>query len=261
MDTKLRVAPLIIVVALGGCVAAHDITPDASTTPPTRDALVDCTELEVLAGSETLTIGSGDHTSVFHGSWVRLSHPANAATDAVLEVLSIPSGADSSTFRAGAHFPTSGWPEGPWGRVDSFGLDSTGPVVVPLYSPEQDVFLQPTGTRFRFRVCPAARPSFPVCRSAPPSSDTVDAGMFAEECEYIDTAQALADGDQHACACQPPCGEDVARCPAPDSGDATVACVHGRCVLPCDESTVCPDGQACVASPDFGVPAMCMTLP
>jgi hypothetical protein len=65
--------------------------------------------------------------------------------------------------------------------------------------------------------------------------------------------------------CDHPCDTDES-CPVPGSGTAIPVClstVHA-CELPCDDTTLCPDGYACQSTDDWGVsssnklPFMCM---
>lgn len=57
-----------------------------------------------------------------------------------------------------------------------------------------------------------------------------------EGCE----AKRLFIGCSHACS-------ESGDCPGPQSGEASPACVDGRCDLVCDPDSACPSGYDCVA--------------
>lgn len=46
--------------------------------------------------------------------------------------------------------------------------------------------------------------------------------------------------------------DNTSQCPVPITGDAAPECSQGRCLLPCDGDTVCPDGFTCASVAEAG---------
>ena len=46
--------------------------------------------------------------------------------------------------------------------------------------------------------------------------------------------------------------EKTSDCPVPITGDAAPTCTRDKCVMPCDENTVCPDGFICANNSEIG---------
>ncbi len=237
--------PLLAALFLlaGGCVTTHHLGHDSGPPAPDADSGHSpaaepepdpCRTSELLAGDETLEIlgpdGSVERTH--RGSWTTLRHPADVAARLRVELLEVPTGAPEPAF---GYLASPGWPS--VGSLAGFGFGrAAAPFEMPLYAPEQRLFLGPLGARYRVSICFEGRDPFPICSWH----------GTAPECEGIGAMGITAPA---ACACLPPCAVD-GDCPVPLTGDVAPRCsATHTCVLPCDATVACPDGQACTPLP------------
>lgn len=98
---------------------------------------------------------------------------------------------------------------------------------------------------------------FGSCMDSDPNDTWPFASCSNKEtgCYGWGTTQGCTDGD-FGCAhlwqvCDHIC-EEASDCPVPATGDAVPACMQTRCVLPCNEATVCPDGFVCASATQIG---------
>lgn len=249
LPTCPRSTILAVVTLLSGCVEVHEL-PELDGGPPTssRDGgaswpdPVSCTVIDVVAGDTPLDIIGADDTTVemtYHGSWTHLRHPADVAATLYVETLG--GTADGGAFLAMREVATTA-------ELEHRGGFYPGAFSVPLYAPEQDIFLFPTGGSFRVHVCYEVRDPFPTCVASG------DGGI--PECRSLGAFGENRDTGTW-CACAPLC-VTAADCPIPSTGDVGPTCEEGgRCLLPCDASSRCPDGQECMTRTDGS--SVCMT--
>jgi hypothetical protein len=170
------------------------------------------------------------------GSWVRLTHPADRFTAIGFRPVSSPLPCDGAEqpgcpvvlLTRGGVAPCSC--ELGDSDVSSFGLDSL--FVPALVAPEQDALLGPPGAVFEVSLCVEDRDAFPTCSEA---DGQCDGGGFLWSLGQ--------------CTCLPRCRVD-ADCPQPRTGTVEAHCDPMGCILSCDATDTCPDGQSCIDGPN-----------
>ncbi len=256
MNTRMAstTIPVALLAVLSGCIQVHDL-PELDGGPPTsgRDGgapwpdPASCTVVDVVAGDTPLDVTDGTTVSAtHHGSWTHLRHPADVAATLYVEALDVPAGDTTAgaflALRAVARTD----------ELEHRGGFYPGSFSVPLYAPEQDLFIFPTGASFRVRVCYEVHDPFPTCVASGDGGPPECRGNIGSFGVNTDTITS--------CACRPSCVTD-ADCPIPSTGDVGPVCERS-CVLPCDASSRCPDGQVCVTIPVPEVSSfasLCMT--
>lgn len=250
-----------LALLLTGCVEVHQI-PERDGGPPPSTPSEDggtclpppasCTVVDVVAGDTRFDLIDQDEIAMTsYGSWTHLSHPADVAATLYVESLAVAEGADEGES-IGAQLALRAATSVELDEVLGFSFAHPGSFSFPLYAPEQDLFLYPTGASFRVRVCYEVRDPFPTCGRE---------GAIIPSCTGVPSL-GFRQGGGDACACLPRC-ETAADCPIPSTGDIAPVCnAHQQCALPCDASAQCPDGQSCALLPadlEFTHESICVT--
>jgi hypothetical protein len=249
----------MLALALIGCgyettLLDHDAGPPAPTCDVTPEVVIDvgpevgCTTMEIQGG------GDGDHGCLrAAGGWVdathlRLERAGNLPVFYLVELIEFDATCEHDMSAGintcpGAIVPPPGESACECDDAGTAGLSrQPWPYPIPTTLAEdrrmqgraQDIYFKRAEARYRITVCARDEEPWWECDASTDQNIACDEGVITSS----------------TCLCRQRCATDD-DCHVPSTGDSVPECrAAWGCVLPCGETTVCPNGMQCVLADD-----------